>query len=141
MFLAKYIFHCILNYVLHKKGDDLHLSFHFVMQHNAPLVSTIITVVLLCHFIFVTAPNPVTVIIALSTNSAILNNASLFCFGINIHFLFFFGEGVTNCGSGIFFWTFLFSNIISPDCRDEQYLCVLPRCQFSFNNTFTSHCV
>ena len=52
-----------------KKGDNLHLSFHFVMQRNAPLLSTIIGVVLLCHFIFVTAPNPITVIIALSKNS------------------------------------------------------------------------
>ena len=95
-----------------KEGDSLQLLLTFAMQPNAPLVNPIITVLLFCYFASVATPNPITAIIALSTNSATPITASLFCFRINICSLFF-GEGVTNSGSGMFFCTL--SNTISPD--------------------------
>ena len=124
------------NHVLHKKRAQASTFAQFCNATQCIIGEP--NILLFCHFIFVNTPNPITAIIALSTNSATPSTANLFCFGINM-FSFFFGEGVTNSGSGIFFCTL--SNIISPDCRYEQYSCVLPRCQFGFNNTFTSQCV
>ena len=95
-----------------KEGSSLQLLLTFVMQPNAPLVNPIITVLLFCYFVFMATPNPVTAIIALATNSATPSTASLFYFHINIH-SHFFGEGITNSGSGIFFCSL--SNTISPD--------------------------
>ena len=70
-----------------KEGDSLQLLLTFVMQPNAPLVNPIITVLLFCYFVSMATPNPITAIIALSTNSATPITASLFCFQFILAYL------------------------------------------------------
>ena len=115
----------------------LQLLSSFVIQPNAPLVNRIITVIVFCHFIFVTTPNPITAINPLSTKSVTPSTEG--CLFLHKHKLSFFRFKRNQ----IWVWNIiLYSNIISSDFRDEEYFSsVLLLCKLCFNNTLTSQCV